>query len=243
MSDPDWQTTHWQVAAFYDQVYYRLDAADGMPPSLHLRRLAKKLNIQPDHQVLDIACGRGDWLAAAAERGARVTGIDISERAIESCQLRLPQGHFEIGPAESLPFPDAAFDRVTCLGSLEHFLDQPASLREMRRVVKPDGVLLILVPNAGFPTYRLKLFRGTQQQAIRETIRSLSDWDAMFSDAGLDITKRWKDLHVLNKKWIFRKPWYLIPFRLAQALALVIWPLNWQYQVYHQCSPRSQSGQ
>lgn len=234
MSSQDPAATHRQVADFYDEVYYQKDADQVPQPSRHLQRLAARL-VHPGQQILDVACGRGEWLAAVSERDVRVSGIDISKCAIETCRKYLPQGHFEIGPAESLPFPDNHFDLVTCLGSLEHFLDQPAALKEMVRVVHPGGRVLVLVPNAGFLTYRLGFFRGTQQQTIRETIRPLSEWSAMLNTAGLQVIERWKDLHVLNRSWIFRPPHSLIPVRLAQALALLIWPLSWQYQVYHLC--------
>lgn len=235
MPDQEPAATHSQVADFYDQIYYRQDTAQSPRPSRHLRRLATRLGVQPGQQILDVGCGRGDWPAVLAALGATVSGIDISTRAIESCRRHLPLGRFEVGPAEALPFPDHYFHLVSCLGSLEHFLDQPAALREMARVARPGGRILVLVPNAGFLTYRLGLFHGTQQQTVRETIRSLSEWHMMLNDAGLEVTRRWKDLHVLDHAWIFRSPRYMDPLRLAQALALLVWPLEWQYQVYHLC--------
>ena len=57
----------------------------------------------------------------------------------------------------------------------------------------------------------------------------------MLNSSGLAVKERWKDLHVLDKQWIFRAPWLQMPLRLLQALALTVWPLNWQYQVYHLC--------
>lgn len=109
----------------------------------------------------------------------------------------------------------------------------------MVRVAKPDAQLLILVPNSGFLTYRLCLYRGTLQQAACETIRSLDEWARMFRDCGIDIHERWKDLHVLDREWIVRPPWRMVLPRLLQALALLVWPLDWQYQVYHRCSCKS----
>lgn len=225
---------HKRVAKFYDDVYYK-GAEAGASPSLHLKKLSTRLGVSSGWSVLDVACGAGDWLAVVAASGATVSGIDISARAVSICSQRMPNGKFHTGPAEVLPFPDCTYDLVTCLGSLEHFLDQPAALAEMVRVVKPDGKVVILVPNAGFLTYRLGLYKGTQQQAIRETIRPLSEWEQMLNSSGLAVTERWKDLHVLDKQWIFRAPWLLMPLRLLQALALTVWPLNWQYQVYHLC--------
>ncbi len=225
---------HERVAKFYDDVYYNGAEADASI-SRHLKKLSTKLGVSPGWKVLDIACGAGEWLALVSARGATVSGIDISERAVSICRQRMPEGEFRTGPAEILPFPDCTYELVTCLGSLEHFLDQPAALAEMVRVMKPNGKVVILVPNSGFLTYRLGLYKGTQQQAIRETVRSLSEWQGMLNASGLTVTQRWKDLHVLDKRWIFRKPWPLLPLRLLQALALTVWPLHWQYQVYHLC--------
>ena len=225
---------HQKVAQFYDEVYYR-DTQPGGSPSNHLKRLAARLNVTAGQTLLDVACGTGNWLQVASDRGAAVSGIDISEKAIAVCQDRLPASELRVGPAETLPFSNDFFDIVTCLGSLEHFLDQPKALREMVRVAKPGAQVLILVPNAGFLTYRLGLYKGTHQQAVHETIRSLSEWRRMFEEAGLEVHDRWKDLHVLTRSWIFRAPWYLVPLRALQGAALAVWPLAWQYQVYHLC--------
>jgi SAM-dependent methyltransferase len=223
-----------ETARFYDEVYHSRCEAEPVP-SAHFERLAKRLAIAPDHRVLDVACGTGAWLLSAANRGAEISGIDISERAINACCRVLPQGDFRTGKAEALPFPDDAFDLVTCLGALEHFIDPKSALREMVRVAKQEARLLILVPNSGFPTYRLGLFCGTQQRTVRETILSLDEWQALFQGAGLRVTERWKDLHVLAIDWIFRRPYPMAVPRALQALALATWPLEWQYQVYHLC--------
>lgn len=116
------------------------------------------------------------------------------------------------------PIPDGHFALVTFLGSLEHFLEKPRSLREMARVTREKGNVLILVPNVRRLTYRLGLYRGTRQQAVRETIRPLDEWRATFTSAGLDVMDCGKDLHVLDRSWILRPPRYLVPLRLMQAL-------------------------
>lgn len=99
---------HRQVARFYDDVYYR-NPKPGHHRSRHLLKLADRLQIAPGQHVLDVACGTGDWLEMVAGRGATVSGIDISGRAIGIGRERLPEGDFRVGPAEMLPFPDHAF--------------------------------------------------------------------------------------------------------------------------------------
>lgn len=223
------------VREFYERVYYANATASAAIPA-HYRRLAKKLQPWKGQRLLDVACGTGQWLGAAAALGAVPAGIDISQTALDICRNTLSDGELHCGPAEQLPFADRRFDVVSCLGALEHFLDPHAALREMVRVAKPDAILILLVPNAGFLPLRLGLYSGTQQTDVREEVRSLSQWRELFSSAGLSVRHRWRDLHVISPSWIFRGPWYAWPVRAAQAFALPFWPLDWQYQVYHLCT-------
>ena len=66
--------------------------------------------------------------------GLAASGIDIPDNAIAVFQDRLPSSELRISPGETLPTPNGSFDIVTCLESLEHFLDQPKAFREMVRV-------------------------------------------------------------------------------------------------------------
>ncbi len=101
------------IAHFYNDVYYQ-NAVASEHPSIHLTRLAKRLQISSNQEVLDVGCGVGDWLTVCAARDARVSGIDISARAIEICRQRLPHGTFHEGRAEMLPFADHSFEMNCC---------------------------------------------------------------------------------------------------------------------------------
>jgi SAM-dependent methyltransferase len=226
---------HERIREFYDSVYYR-DAQPTPIISGHLQRLAKKLGPWTDRRVLDIACGVGLWLRAVGAHGAIAAGADISRKALEICRRALPNAKLCCSPAEQLPFSDGEFDFISCLGALEHFLDPQAALREIIRVAKPGAMVLLLVPNSGFFPRRMGLYSGTDQAQVREEDRSLEEWQAMFESVGLRVDRRWRDLHVLSASWIFRGRWYLWFTRAAQALVLPLWPLSWQYQVYHLCS-------
>jgi SAM-dependent methyltransferase len=227
---------HRQVQDFYDQQYYaHAHATDGEVP-WHMRRIARRLEPLSGKSALDVACGAGGWLAELQRHGAVPSGIDISEQAVARACKRLAGADIRQGVAEDLPFADAQFDLVTCMGSLEHFLDQPKALLEMSRVAKPDARFLILVPNAGFLTRRLGLYGGTGQVAIRETVRSIEEWSAMFANAGLEVGAAWRDLHPLSRGWIRRGSRWQWPVRAVQATALAMWPVSWQYQVYFLCT-------
>jgi SAM-dependent methyltransferase len=226
--------SHNDASQYYDTVYYKHVKPNTSVPR-HFQRLASRIGIRRGRRMLDVACGIGGWLLAAYNQGALPTGIDLSRTAIQTCKKAMPSGEFCAASAEALPFRNAQFDLVSCLGALEHFIDPESALKEMVRVATDDARFLLLVPNADFMTRRLGLYGGTEQIAAKEDVRTLQGWQALFEAAGLRIRQRWRDLHVLSWSWIGSGPWYGVPLRAAQALALTAWPLSWQYQVYHLC--------
>ncbi len=228
-----------EIREFYDSVYYKSIKSKTVSKK-HLRRLAKKLNIHSEQQVLDVACGVGDWLKVCKERDAKISGVDISNKAISFCKQIFSEGTFVATPAEKLPFESNQFDVISCLGSLEHFVDPITALKEMYRVAKKDAIFLLLVPNADFLTRRIGLFTGTYQIDAKEHVRTLQEWKTLFEKADIKVIKRWKDLHVLSWDWICSRKWYNVPARTLQALLLTIWPLKWQYQVNHLCIKNKQ---
>jgi len=226
-----------KIRRFYNSVYYK-NATAGAGSLRHYDRLTAKINVQPEQEVLDVACGTGEWLLAVKARGAIAAGIDLSQKAVEVCKSNISSGEIHAGSAETLPFENRRFHIVTCLGALEHFINPLKALQEMTRTARDDAVFLLLVPNKDFLTAKLSLFSGTDQHDIKEEVRTLGEWKELFETADLEVIKCWKDLHVLSWSWISQKKWYHIPLPAAQALALVVWPLSWQYQVYHLCKKK-----
>jgi SAM-dependent methyltransferase len=102
----------------------------------------------PVEAFLDAGCGDGRYLAAlAGELPARAVGVDISERILETARARAAGAELVRANLESLPFPDGAFDLVLSSQVIEHVLDAPAAARELARVLRPDGVLIISTDN------------------------------------------------------------------------------------------------
>lgn len=103
--------------------------------------------------VLDIGCNAGELLAYCREvnPAIRLSGVEINPEALEKARWNLPEADLHGASAEALPFPDASFDCVTCIEVLEHIPAKlrTAALREMRRVLKPGGRLVLRVPHAG----------------------------------------------------------------------------------------------
>jgi len=108
-----------------------------------LVELIKSLNIL-DPKILDIGAGTGGNIAVL-EKFGEVRGIEPSERAIEFCQERGLK-NIERGSIENLNFRDRTFDIVTCLDVLEHVSSPAIGLRELKRVLKDEGKIIITVP-------------------------------------------------------------------------------------------------
>ena len=94
--------------------------------------------------ILDVGCGTGANLEMLKQFG-ETHGIDISEDALEFCRARGLE-RVQLGAAESLPYENEKFDLVTALDVVEHLDDDVAGLKEMYRVLRPGGRLLIFVP-------------------------------------------------------------------------------------------------
>lgn len=100
-------------------------------------------------KVLDYGCGVGAYTQAFLERGAESWGADIDEESLEVAREE-SQAEF-ILEDDGLPFEDNFFDLVFSNEVLEHVGDEEEVVREMMRVLKPEGILIVFVPNKWFP--------------------------------------------------------------------------------------------
>lgn len=98
--------------------------------------------------ILDVGCGTGANLVLLSKFGD-AEGVDISPDALAFCRERGLQ-QVRLGAAEALPYEDGTFDLVTALDVVEHLDDDVGGLREMRRVLRPGGRVLLFVPTFMF---------------------------------------------------------------------------------------------
>ena len=137
--------------------------------------------------LLDVSCGSGFLLKAAHALGLAAYGVDLSDAAVRLAHQVAPESRVAVGAGEDLCFRNASFDYVTCLGSLEHFLDIARGLQEMLRVAKPGAQFCIMVPNRDFAGWKLLGHQGTAQQDINERLLSLAEWRRVFEQQGLRV--------------------------------------------------------
>lgn len=109
-----------------------------------LHRLLAGLDLPQDASILDGGCGSGRNLIELARYG-EVSGVEISEASAEVARGR-EVGEVHTCSLVDLPFAEDSFDLVTCLDVIEHLDDDVAALTELRRVVKPGGRLVVMVP-------------------------------------------------------------------------------------------------
>jgi SAM-dependent methyltransferase len=101
--------------------------------------------------LLEVGVGSGRLLAALAERGWDVVGVDAAPKMVGLARERVPGARLEVARAEELPFEDDTFDVVVTTGVLE-FADLEAALREVARVLRPGGRAVLGFRNGSAPT-------------------------------------------------------------------------------------------
>src|SRR6267378_2623329 len=180
------------MAAYYPNGYYGATEDRRFPHiveklqnalyTLRVREVEAVANKEPG-RVLDVGCGRGVLLQEFRHRGWEVQGTELSEAAASYARqtLKIP---VEIGDLEAIGFPPNYFDAFTLWHVLEHVANPRALLAEIHRILKPDGVLLVAVPNFGsleariskdkwfhldVPRHVTHFSRATLEQALYES--------------------------------------------------------------------------
>lgn len=221
----------WEYARLGD--YHRnLDPGWSYKPT-YLRKLSVVRSLLDDlpraSRVLDVGCGEGVLVEEMRRAGLAIEGIDLHYRSEYVTQ----------GNVLALPYPDGSFDAIVLLDVFEHlaFADQPKALAEIRRVLKPSGLLIASIPNLAHLTSRVALLiRGrldrsdsemnhVGERPCGENLRLLRDAGfAIDQTTGITLTVPW-----LYRRLICRHPtrlqWIhdaLEPLaRLAPGLALL----------------------
>ncbi len=127
-------------------------------------------------RILEVACGRGGFLKELAKSGARVTGCDFSASALRVARGKQRENVADLpeeisltqGDAQNLPFASDSFDVVVSCETIEHLPDAHAAMRELYRVTRTGGKLLLTTPNYANFTGLYDLYLKLRSRQIRD---------------------------------------------------------------------------
>lgn len=129
-----------------------------------------------DLDVLEIGCGLGTDGAQFAEAGARYTGVDLTEAAVDLARKRFElfnlAGDFRTADAENLDFPDNTFDLVYSHGVLHHTPETGKAIKEIHRVLRPGGRAVVMLYHRNSYNYRVNI------SMLRRAGAHLLRWDS-----------------------------------------------------------------
>ena len=204
------------VASMFDRVAERYDMMDALMTGgmnhVWMAAFRKAVAPHPGERILDLAAGTGVSSAALAKGGAEVVACDLSEGMIEVGRERHPDIEFVRGNAMSLDFEEASFDAVTISWGLRNIPDPGLALREMMRVVRPRGRLVVLE----FSTPTSRVFRGlygayqstvmpalarvasTNGGAYDYLVESIRQWPSQEEVAHMIAANGWREVEYRN---------------------------------------------
>ena len=124
-------------------------------------------------RILDVACGPAEEIIALSQRGWEAWGLDASQSMLSLARRKAREQGGEVllvrAIAETLPFRDSSFDRVTCKGAMDHFAHPEAFVQEVARVLKPDGLAIIALANYESLSCRVGRWLDSVLQRVRPT--------------------------------------------------------------------------
>ena len=200
----DWVKDYYREDETYDWV----DVADnlrGLESFFHRnrRRVVRGLvrRFGGGEPILDAGCGTGLNLETLP---AGSTGLDINPRNLALVRQRLPHQTAVEGDLEAMPFANASFATVVCTEVLEHVPDPGLALREIRRVLKPGGVLIGSVP-ARSAIWRLRFLSSTcpRNEPFHHEYRAEEVRDML---AGFEIQRIWYSSLRFNVLFVVQRP-------------------------------------
>ena len=166
-------------------------------------------DIIPGMKALDVSCGTGNYALELARQGADVTAVDPSEAMLEIAKSKAKREGIKVrfahGLSESLPFPEETFDLVTCVLGLEFVNSGVKAFREMLRVLKPQGQLVI----GALGRYNL--------------------WAVLRKLKGLFFNSIWKRATFFNKKELQNLVLHQRGIITGLRSAIYFPPLNWPW--------------
>jgi ubiquinone/menaquinone biosynthesis C-methylase UbiE len=147
----------------------------------------ERLHLVSGQVVLDLGCGPGDASEALTRTGAIAIGLDYSTGMLAHAKTQpLLRGRLVRGDAGRLPFRTSSFDKILCANSFHHYPDHLEALREMRRVLKPGGLLVLVDPRRDHPLgwAAIELVEKVLFRLQEVRVFAVPQWRRLLADAG-----------------------------------------------------------
>lgn len=150
-----------------------------------IKRISSLVKNMKGKAILDVGCGKGRFVNFFSNRAKEIVGIEPAKKLLEEGKKKYPKLKLLPGSATEIPFPDNTFDVVLCVEVLEHVPEIDEALKEMKRVLKKAGELIIIDKNLS----------GLSQDLPMPSF--LYKWL-------MEITNRW----MYSKDFPFREQWF-----------------------------------
>jgi ubiquinone/menaquinone biosynthesis C-methylase UbiE len=156
------------------------------------RDALEALELGPKDRLLDVGCGTGAAVRAAAEVVDRAVGVDLSPKMLTQARERaagIPAVEFVEGDSENLPFGEEEFTAVLCTTSLHHYPRPEAAAREMARVLAPGGRVVIGDGTSDAVVMKVADFLCRRFEAGHVRFHRVEELRRLLQDAGLERTE------------------------------------------------------
>jgi ubiquinone/menaquinone biosynthesis C-methylase UbiE len=217
------ETSHKDLAAIqaeYDRLYKEAPICDEDRAYAWIADQVQK-NAPKATSILDVACGGGYFLREMGRiygPSVQLSGIDLSNEALAIARKECPAASYQISPAETMPFAPGSFDAITCLGSLEHFLNIEQALSEIKRALRPGGIFIAMVPNIMWYQDVLSVLFTKNRKSRNQThelFASHGEWKEMLKQNGFEVMRSIKYNGIAQASWKQCLKDFLIPERFS----------------------------
>lgn len=154
-----------------EQLMAFVDKLENLPHARETREWTYQLlKGLPGEVAVDVGCGRGRAVAELSARGIRTIGIDNSQQMIASARTRFPDEDFRVASAEALPFADHSVNLYRAERVYQYLANPAAALREARRVLAPNGRIVLIDPDGD-----MWAIDADNQEMTRALMRAISN--------------------------------------------------------------------
>lgn len=165
------------------------ESSDGKFASSVYDEIIKRVIKEQPRTLLDLGCGNGNILQVLLDKTSiKLSGLDLSDKMIDVAQKRLGNNvELKVGDSEQLPWPENSFDMVICSMSFHHYTQPEKVLKEISRVLKKDGIIIL-----GDPTIPINFIRKLENAMLKWSdggdyhLYNKEEITSLFSQAGLE---------------------------------------------------------